>query len=361
MKAFAKTLDICGREIGDGQPVYVVAELSANHNQNFEQAVELVEAAAAAGADAVKMQTYTPDTMTLDCDSEIFRVGEGTLWAGRSLYDLYREAQTPWKWQPKLMDRARGLGMAFFSTPFDQSAVAFLEDMGVGAYKVASFELVDLPLIRCVARTGKPMILSTGMATLAEIEEAVAAVRSEGAEQLALLKCTSAYPAEVGAANLRTIPVLGDLFGIPIGVSDHSLGMAVPTVAVSLGASIVEKHLTLTRSIPGPDAPFSLEPSEFREMVEAVRSVSGALGDVRFGPTESEEPSGRFRRSLFVVENIKLGESLTPANIRSIRPGLGLPPKYLDVVMGGRATRKLSRGTPLRWGDFIPAKAGPTP
>jgi N-acetylneuraminate synthase len=343
-------MTIAGRRIGSDFPVYVIAELSANHSQDYGRAEELVHAAAKAGADAVKLQTYTPDTMTIDCDAEAFRI-KGTVWDGRTLYDLYREAYTPWEWQPKLMDLAASLGISLFSTPFDATAVEFLEEMGVPAFKVASFEIVDIPLIRCIAATGKPMIMSTGMATLPEIEEAVEAARGAGASEIALLKCTSAYPASPKEANLRTIPHMSVTFDVPVGLSDHTLGIAVPVVAVTLGACIVEKHLTLSRSEPGPDSSFSLEPDEFKDMVEAIRTTERALGTVRYGPREGELPSLVFRRSLFVVEDIKKGESFTHQNVRSIRPGHGLPPNVIGRVIGKRAVCKLGRGTPLSWDD----------
>jgi N-acetylneuraminate synthase len=337
------------RPIGPGQPVYIIAELSANHGQSFDKAVELVRAAKDAGADAVKLQTYTPDTMTIRCGKECFRIGKGTIWAGRNLYDLYGEAYTPWQWQPKLHGVAHDLGLDLFSTPFDASAVEFLETMNPPAYKIASFEMVDLELIRCVARTGRPMIMATGMCTLAEIEEAVAAARAAGAGRIALLKCSSAYPAPPEHMNLRTIPHLAAAFGVPAGLSDHTLGIAAPVAAVALGASIIEKHFTLSRRDPGPDSAFSLEPAEFREMVTAIRIAERALGEVSYGPTEAEKPSLLFRRSLFVVKDVQVGEELTAENVRSIRPGHGLAPRHLPEVLGRRAARDIERGTPLAW------------
>ena len=268
-------IEINARRIGPGYPTYIVAEMSANHNQNFEQAIKIVEAAKEAGADAIKVQTYTPDTITIDCDNEYFRV-KGTLWDGRTLYDLYGEAYTPWDWQPKLKEIANGLGLDLFSSPFDATAVNFLEDMGVPVYKVASFENVDIPLLRKIAATGKPVIMSTGMATLAEIDEAVETLRVPAIEQLALLKCTSAYPSPPEEMNLRTIPHLAEAFGVPVGLSDHTLGVAVPVAAVAFGACIVEKHFALSRAVPGPDSAFSLEPHEFKAMVE--RSAHGGKG-----------------------------------------------------------------------------------
>ena len=272
-------IEINARRIGPGYPTYIVAEMSANHNQSFEQAIKIVEAAKQAGADAIKIQTYTPDTITIDCDNEYFRV-KGTLWDGRTLYDLYSEAYTPWDWQPKLLEIATTLGLDLFSSPFDATAVDFLEAMRVPVYKVASFENVDIPLLRTIARTGKPVIMSTGMATLAEIDEAVQTLRAAGTEQLALLKCTSAYPSLPEEMNLRTIPHLAEAFGLPVGLSDHTLGTAVPVAAVALGACIVEKHFTLSRAEAGPDSAFSLEPHEFKAMVEAVRTAEKAIGVV---------------------------------------------------------------------------------
>lgn len=337
------------RLIGRGEPVYVIAEMSANHGQQYEQAVEIVHAAKAAGADAVKLQTYTPDTLTVDCDADCFRVGEGTIWEGRNLYELYGEAYTPWEWQPKLKQVAETLGMQCFSTPFDFTAIDFLEGMGVPAYKIASFELVDLPLIRRVAATGKPAIMSTGMASLAEIDEAVRAFREAGGRELALLKCTSAYPSAPEDMNLRTIPHLSDAFQVPVGLSDHTLGIEVPVAAVALGACVIEKHFTLSRSQAGPDSAFSLEPGEFKMMVEAVRNVERALGRVSYDLTEKEHASRVFRRSLFVVQDMRAGELFTDQNVRSIRPGQGLAPKHFPVVLGRAAAQDIARGTPLDW------------
>ena len=338
-----------GRRIGPGCPVYVVAEISANHNRDFDQALRMVQAAKDAGADAVKLQTYTPDTITLRSDREHFRIGGGTLWDGRTLHDLYAEAAMPWDWQPKLKAEADRLGLELFSSAFDATAVDFLEKMGVPAHKVASFEMVDLPLIEKMARTGKPLIMSTGMATLEEIEEAVATARAAGARQIALLKCTSAYPSPPEEMNLRTIPDLAARFQVPVGLSDHTMGIAVPVAAVALGACIVEKHFTLSRSVPGPDSAFSLEPAEFKAMVEAVRTAERALGGVHYGASGEEEKSRVFRRSLFVVEDVKAGEKFTEKNVRSIRPGNGLHTRHLKEVLGRTATRDIARGTPLSW------------
>ncbi len=345
-------LEIAGRRIGAGHPCYVIAELSGNHGHDLDRALALVEAAAEAGADAVKLQTYTPDTITLDCDRPEFRVGGGTLWDGATLHELYRSAYTPWEWHPELMDRCKTLGMACFSSPFDPTAVAFLEELEVPAYKIASFELVDLPLIRLAAATGKPLILSTGMATQDEIGEAVEAARGAGARQLSLLACSSAYPSPPENIHLRRIPHLAETFGVVAGLSDHTLGIAVPVAAVAMGAHLVEKHLCLSRDEPGPDSAFSLEPAEFAQMVEQVRVAERALGEVRYGGGEVETASRAFRRSLFVVADVRAGEVLTPDHVRSIRPGHGLHPRHLDDVLGRRARQDIARGTPLAW-DLI--------
>jgi len=343
------SIKIEGRDIGNTYDTYIIAELSANHNHDFNQAVQLIKAAKEAGADAIKLQTYTPDTITIDCDNEYFRIGKGTVWEGKNLYKLYQEAYTPWEWQPKLKEIANNLGMGLFSTPFDNTAVDFLENMDVPAYKIASFELVDIPLIQYVAKTGKPIIISTGMATLAEIDEAVTAARKAGCKELALLKCTSAYPAKPEEMNLRTIPRMMEAFGAPVGLSDHTMGIAVPVAAVSLGACIIEKHFTLSRVIPGPDSAFSLEPQEFKAMVEAIRITEKALGKISYEVTEHETASRIFRRSLFVVKNMKSEEIFSAENIRSIRPGYGLPVKYLEEVIGKKASCNIDRGTPLSW------------
>jgi pseudaminic acid synthase len=343
------SIEIGRRRIGSGSPVYCIAEVSANHNQDFAQAIRIIEAAKDAGADAIKLQTYTPDTMTITSGREEFRIRGGTLWDGRNLHDLYGEAYTPWEWQPRLKKAANDLGMDLFSTAFDASAVDFLEKMDVPAHKVASFELVDIALIRRMARTGKPLILSTGMASVEEIEEALQSAREAGATQIALLKCTSAYPAPAEEMNLRTIPEMAQRFGVPVGLSDHTMGIAAPVAAVALGACILEKHLTLSRATPGPDSGFSLEPLEFKAMVEAVRTAEKALGKVHFGLSNKEEASRIFRRSLFVVQDVKRGDTFTAANVRSIRPGYGLHTRHLDEVLGKRAMRDIERGTPLSW------------
>ncbi|MBA3015312.1 MAG: pseudaminic acid synthase [Proteobacteria bacterium] len=342
------SIAIQGRAIGPGHPVYIIAEMSANHDQNFHQALKIIEAAREAGADAVKLQTYTPDTLTIACNKEPFQI-KGTAWQGRNLHDLYLEAFTPWEWQPRLIAAAATMGLHCFSTPFDDSAVDFLETIGVPAHKVASFELVDLPLLRTIAATGRPVLVSTGMATLAEIDEAVTTLRQGGCKEIALLKCTSAYPASPAAMNLRTIPHLAQAFGVVTGLSDHTLGLAVPVTAVALGASIIEKHLTLSRNVSGPDNSFSLEPAEFKAMVSAVREAEQALGTISYSITEQEDSSRAFRRSLFVVRDIKAGEVFTPDNLRSIRPGHGLHPRYLNLTLGRKATLDIDRGTPLDW------------
>jgi pseudaminic acid synthase len=340
------------RQIGKGKHTYIIAEMSANHNQDFNQAVRIIEAAKEAGADAVKLQTYTPDTITIDCDNDYFRI-KGTIWEGKNLYKLYDEAYTPWEWQPKLKKIATDFGMALFSSPFDHTAVDFLEKIDIPAYKVASFELVDIPLLRKIAQTGKPLIMSIGMATLAEIDEAVSAIREAGGNQLALLKCTSAYPAPPDEMNLRTIPHLAEAFGVPTGLSDHTLGIAAPVAAVALGACIIEKHFTLSRQNSGPDSAFSLEPHEFKEMVVAIRTAEKALGEVNYEITEKQNASRVFRRSLFVVKGLKKGEMFTEENVRSIRPNHGLHTRYLDEIIGQCANKDIKRGTPITWDMII--------
>lgn len=341
-------IQIGKHHIGDRNATYIVAEMSANHNQDFEKAVKIVEAAKTAGADAIKLQTYTPDTITLDSDNKYFKV-KGTIWEGRTLHDLYAEAQTPWEWHPQLKQIANELGLDFFSTPFDFSAVDFLEKLEVPAYKVASFEMIDLPLLKKIAGTGKPVIMSTGMAELSEIREAVRTLDESGCDQLALLKCTSAYPAPYEEMNLRTITHMAETFSVPVGLSDHTLGSAVSVAAVTLGARILEKHLTLSRSDSGPDSSFSMEPHEFRLMVEDIRAAEKAVGNVCYDLTERQKESIAFRRSLFVAKDIKAGEVLTMENIRSIRPGFGLAPKHLDDVLGKKVTCDVKKGTPLTW------------
>ena len=340
--------EIEGRKIGRGHPTYVIAEISANHNGSLADALRLIEAAAEAGVDAIKLQTYTPDTITLDCDSEYFRI-KGTLWEGKTLHRLYGEAMTPWEWHAELAAKARAVGLHWFSSPFDDTAVDFLVNLGAPAFKVASFECVDIGLLRKVAKTGKPIIVSTGMASLAEIDEAVTTLRASGARQIALLKCTSAYPAPPEEMNLRAIPHLAEAFGVIAGLSDHTLGGTVPVAAVTLGACIVEKHMTLSRATPGPDSAFSLEPHEFKEMVGAIRTAERALGTVHYGVSGREAASRVFRRSLFAVRDIAKGEPFTAENVRSIRPAHGLHTRHLPDILGRQATRDIARGTPLAW------------
>ena len=345
-------IEINGRRIGSGFPAFVVAEISANHAKSFDQAVELIKAAKKAGADSVKLQTYTPDALTISSDEKHFKIRGGTPWDGRTLYDLYDEAYMPWEWQPKLKALADELGIDLFSTAYDHSAVDFLENMGVPVHKVASFEIVDIALIESMASTGKPLIMSTGMATLSEIEEAILAAHKAEAKQIALLKCTSSYPAPPEEMNLRAIPHLAEAFGVPVGVSDHTLSIAVPAVAVSMGACIVEKHFTLSRQGSSPDSAFSLEPQEFAAMVQEIRIAEKAIGEVRYGAGEREAKSLAFRRSLFVVKDMKPGEVFSEENIRSIRPSHGLHPRYLRMILGRPAARAIKRGTPLSW-DLI--------
>ena len=329
-------------------PVFIIAEMSANHGQDFDRAVAIIEAAAEAGADAIKLQTYTPDTITMDCDSDLFTI-KGTIWEGRTLYDLYGEAYTPWEWHAPLKKVADGLGLVFFSTPFDFTAVDFLEELDVPCHKIASFEMVDIPLIRKVASTGKPVIMSTGMATEAEIEEAVAAFKDAGGTTLALLKCTSAYPAPPEEMNLRTIPYLAERFNVTAGLSDHTLGIEIPIAAVAAGAQVIEKHFCLNRGEDGPDTSFSLEPAEFKAMVAGVRKVEKALGTIQFSVTNKQKDSTRFRRSLFVARDMEAGETFTPETVRSIRPGDGLHTRHYDEVLGRKAARALKKGEPLDW------------
>lgn len=347
------------RRIGPGEPAYVVAEMSANHGGKLAHAIDLVRRAAECGADAVKIQTYTADTMTIDCDAPPFRIQGDSLWAGRMLHDLYTEAHTPWQWHPKLKEVADEAGIALFSTPFDVTAVEFLETMDVPAYKVASFELVDLALITRIARTGKPIIMSTGMGSLAEIGDAVEAARAAGNDQLVLLKCTSAYPAPPAEMNLRTIPHLAEAFGVPVGLSDHSMGTAAAVASIALGACVIEKHFCLSRAEGGPDSAFSMEPDELRRLVRDVRTAEAALGRVCYRAGEKESGSRTFRRSLFVVEDVAAGAAFTENNVRSIRPGDGLAPKHLPQIIGRRAARDVARGTPLSW-DLV-GGAAPVP
>jgi pseudaminic acid synthase len=341
---------IGNREIGPNAPPFVIAEMSGNHNQSLERALEIVDAAARAGAHALKIQTYTPDTMTLDLDEREFHISDPkSLWQGTSLYKLYGEAYTPWEWHQAIFDRCTALGMVGFSTPFDDSAVDFLESLNVPCYKIASFENTDLPLIRRVAATGKPLIISTGMATVAELDETVRAAREAGCKDLVLLKCTSTYPANPRNTNIRTIGHLRELFQCEVGLSDHTMGVGVAVASVALGASVVEKHFTLARADGGVDSAFSLEPSEMSDLVAETERAWQSLGEVSYGPTAAEAKSLQFRRSLYVVRDVRAGEALSPADVRAIRPGLGLPPKYLDIVVGKVVQRDVKRGTALTW------------
>lgn len=342
---------IAGRPIGAGHPTYVIAEISANHGGGLAQAEALVHAAKEAGADAVKLQTYTADSLTLDSDEPWFRVGDKTLWAGRTLHDLYEEAYTPWEWHARLFDLAHELGIDIFSSPFDRAAVELLDELEAPALKIASFELVDLELIALAARTGRPLILSTGMATADEIDEAVTTARDAGASGIVLLRCNSAYPASPAEMDLRTIPDMAARWNVPIGFSDHTLGSTAAITAVALGACVLEKHITMSRAEPTADSAFSLEPDEFRAMVAAIREAEATLGGVRYGPSPHEEASLAFRRSLFVVADVKAGDTFTSDNVRSIRPGNGLPPRHLPDVLGRQAARDLTRGTPLSFDD----------
>lgn len=341
-------IKISGRQVGTHAAPFIIAEMSGNHNQSLDRALTIVDAAAAAGAHALKLQTYTADTMTIDVrEGEFFIADPNSLWSGSSLYQLYQQAYTPWEWHESIFRRARELGMIPFSTPFDESAVDFLESLDVGVYKIASFENTDLPLIRKVAKTGKPMIISTGMASIAELDETVRAAREAGCNDLVLLKCTSTYPSTPENSNIRTIPHLRELFGCEVGLSDHTMGCGAAVAAVALGASVIEKHFTLARADGGVDSAFSLEPEELKWLVVETERAWQSLGQVKYGASEAEKKSLVFRRSLYVVQDIGAGESLTHENVRAIRPGLGLPPKWLDKIIGLKAPAAIKRGTPL--------------
>ena len=345
-----KPVQIGHLTIGTGHPPVVVAEISGNHNRSLDRALQIVDAVAKAGAQAVKLQTYTAVTMTLPlAEREFFVSDPKNPWTGRSLYDLYEEAHTPWDWHRALFDRCREHGLLAFSTPFDATAVDFLEELNAPCYKIASFENIDLPLIRRVAATGKPVIISTGMASAVEIAEAVSAARDQGCKDLVLLKCTSTYPADPRNSHLKTIPHLSELFQCPVGLSDHTLGIGAAVAAVALGASMIEKHITLDRHDGGVDASFSLEPEEMSHLVSETRRAWESLGDVHYGPMEDEMPSLQYRRSLYVVKDTRAGEIFTSENVRAIRPGLGLPPKFIDIVIGRQATRDIVSGTPVAW------------
>jgi pseudaminic acid synthase len=337
---------IKNRIIGEGYPTYIIAEMSANHAGSIENAKKIIHAAKDAGADCVKIQTYTADTMTIDSDNEYFQLKSG-LWKGENLYRLYKQAYTPWEWQEELKNEAEKIGLDFFSTPFDKTSVDFLESIGVGFYKIASYELVDIPLIEYVASKGKPVIMSTGMGTISEIEEAVAAIRKYNNQNIALLRCASAYPAITDEMNLKTMQNMKETFGVVVGLSDHSFGSVGAITAVAMGASIIEKHFCLSRDIENPDSAFSMEPDEFREMVKGVRQAEKAIGKIYYGPTKQEKDSVSFRRSIFVVKDIQKGEKFTEDNIKVIRPGYGLKPKYYKEVLGKQARCDLNKGEPL--------------
>lgn len=339
-------------EIGNDGSVFIIAELSANHMNDFETAVKTIEAMADAGADAVKFQTYTPDTITINCDNEYFQIKQGTLWDGQVLYDLYEDAYMPWEWQEELMKVAEDLGLIAFSSPFDKTSVDFLETIGVPAYKIASFEITDIPLIEYVASKGKPIIISTGIASKDDIELAINACKNIGNNQIAILKCTSSYPAPFEEINLNTIPTLNEEFDVLVGLSDHTLGCEVAVASVALGAKIIEKHFILDRKMGGPDAEFSMEPQEFKEMVDSIRNVEKALGESTFELSEKAKLNREFSRSLFVVEDIKEGEEITEKNVRSIRPGFGLHPKYLKDILGKKSKTDIKRGTPFKF-EFV--------
>lgn len=344
-------IKINGRPVGDGAPAYIIAEMSANHAGSIERALEMIHVAKEAGADCVKIQTYTPDTMTIDCHNEYFNIEKGT-WEGENLYSLYQKAYTPWEWHKQLRDEAAKVGIDFLSTPFDNTSVDFLEELGMSFYKIASFELVDIPLLEYIASKNKPIIMSTGMGSIEEITEAVDAIYSAGNRQLALMKCSSAYPAKSEEMNLSTICDMKKRFDIPVGLSDHSMGAFSAATAVALGANIIEKHFCISRAIKNPDSTFSMEPDEFRDMVAQVREVEKAMGKVSYGVSKQEETNACFRRSLFVVKDIAAGEKLTPENIRSIRPAYGLKPKYYKEVLGKVAKHEIKRGTPLSFEDI---------
>lgn len=331
------------------EKIFIVAELSANHGHDINIAKKTIKAAKDSGADAIKVQTYTADTLTIDCDNAYFKLDSGTIWDGRTLYNLYQEAYMPWEWQKELMEYANNMGLVFFSTPFDKTAVDFLETLRVPLYKVASFEIIDIPLIEYIASKGKPMIISTGIASLADIEEAINACKRMGNEQIILLKCTSAYPAMIEDSNLNTIPNMKETFGVEVGLSDHTLGITVPVVSVALGARVIEKHFILDKSVGGPDSSFSLEPNKFQLMVKSVRDAEKALGKIDYSLNEKKRKSRLLGRSLFVVKDIKAGERFTEENIRSIRPGYGLAPKYFNEIINKEVLFDIKRGTPLKW------------
>ncbi|KQS19877.1 pseudaminic acid synthase [Exiguobacterium sp. Leaf187] len=340
-------MKIANKDISNG--VFIIAELSANHGNDIQIAKKTMMAAKEAGADAIKLQTYTPDTITIDCSNQYFQLNQGTIWDGRTLYDLYKEAYTPWEWHKELMDYAKEIGIICFSSPFDSSAVDFLESLNVPAYKIASFEITDVPLIEYVASKQKPVIISTGIATMQEIDEAIAACKRAGNEEIILLKCTSSYPAKIEEANLKTMQNMKATFDVEVGLSDHTLGIIAPVVATTLGAKVIEKHFILDKAIGGPDASFSLDPQEFKAMVDAVRDAEASLGKIDYQLNEKKVKNRNFSRSLFVVKDIKAGETFTKEHVKSIRPGHGLPPKYMISIMGKTARYDIERGTPLQW------------
>ncbi len=347
-----KQIKIGNKYVGGDAPAFIVAEVSANHLQDFERAKAIIKAAADAGADAVKLQTYTADTITLDCDNDYFQITQGTIWDGTTLHKLYQEAYTPWEWQPKLLKYANELGLECFSSPFDPTAVDFMEEMDMPAYKIASFEINDIPLIRKIAKLGKPIIFATGIAYLEDIERALQVCKEEGNEQVILLKCTSQYPSPYEAMNLKVIPNMAEVFDCSTGLSDHSMGCTVAVAAVALGAKMVEKHLTLSRADGGADAEFSMEPAEFKQMVDEIRIVEKALGKVTYELTEQQKRSREDGRSLFVVKDVKEGEIFTEENIRSIRPNFGLHTMYYEDVLGKKAKKDIAKGTPLAWSQI---------
>jgi pseudaminic acid synthase len=347
-----KKINIGNKTISKESSTFIIAEISANHNQDIEIAKKMIKEAKRVGADAVKLQTYTADTITLDCDNEYFQIKQGTIWDGNTLHKLYEEAYTPWEWHKELMDVAKEENIICFSTPFDKSAVDFLEELEVPAYKIASFEITDIPLIKNAAAKGKPMIISTGIATIEEIEEAVEACKSVGNEQVILLKCTSAYPAPLEEINLKTIPNISETFDVIAGLSDHTLGVTVPVGAVALGAKVIEKHFILDRSMGGPDAVFSLDIDEFSEMVKAIRDLEKALGKVTYSLSEKSLKNREFSRSLFISEDVKAGDRITERNVRSVRPGYGLSPKHLEKILNQRFKDGYKKGTPMSF-NFI--------
>lgn len=344
-----KEITIGKRIISENSPTFIIAEMSANHLMDFDRAVAIMQAAKDAGADAIKIQTYTPDTITLDCDDACFQITQGTIWDGTTLHKLYQTAYTPWEWQPKLKKIAEEMGLIFFSSPFDLSSVDFLEEMDVPVYKVASFEINDIPFIKKIAKTGKPIIMSTGIAYMADIELALRTCREAGNENVILLKCTSAYPAPYEDINLKTIPSMKEVFDCIVGLSDHTMGCAVAGAGVALGAKVVEKHLTLSRADGGADAAFSMEPAEFRTMVEHIRMIEKAVGKVTYDLTEKQKKSREHSRSLFVAKNMKAGEIFTPENLRSVRPSCGLHTMYYEELLGKKVTRDVKLGTPMSW------------